>query len=441
MASPRATEVVAITTKVREKEPLLRAMMRLARKNGVSNAKVSLLCKSMPYLRNLTKAVTWRLVCFLAMLPLTFLQGQVIPAAARKGLYLPYLEGKNIGLVANSATVAGDQHLVDLLVQNGIKVACIFSPEHGFRLTGEAGETIGDTVDPATGIRVISLYGKGKKPSREALQPLDLVVFDLQDVGVRFYTYISTLTYVMEACAEQGKPLLVLDRPNPNGFYVDGPVLEKEYSSFVGMHPVPVVYGMTIGEYAQMVNGEGWLKQGLRCDLRVIPVGNYTHASRYVLPVRPSPNLPGMDAVILYPSLCFFEGTSISVGRGTPVPFSVYGHPDLGYGDFYFTPVPVPGASLHPSHEGVRCRGEELSGYLAGNPHDSGRIVLRWLLEAWKDLGKREPFFNDYFEKLAGTGMLRQQILDGMDETEIRRTWAPGLAAFAAMREKYLLYP
>jgi uncharacterized protein YbbC (DUF1343 family) len=373
---------------------------------------------------------------------------QVKTGADQHELYYPMLKGKRIGIVANNASmigdfnpVAGGLNIVDLLVRDSILVTRIFSPEHGFRLNAEAGELVGNQVDSATGIPVISLYGKHKKPLACDLAGIDVMLFDIQDVGVRFYTYISTLAYVMEACAESSIPLIVLDRPNPNGFYIDGPVLEKKYSSFVGMHPVPVVYGMTIGEYARMVNGEKWLKNGLQCSLRVVPLANYSHQTRYILPVRPSPNLPNQNAIFLYPSLCFFEGTVISVGRGTDFPFEVYGHPEMKTGSFTFTPKSIPGTSLHPPCEGLTCRGIDLRGYADKNPDGVASINLEWMLEAHRDWeGIQGGFFNDYFNKLAGNSRLQKQIILGKSEKEIRESWQAGIEKFKKIRMKYLLY-
>ncbi len=424
-----------MTTNVREKFLLPCEASRFAIKSSVFNEKKSLLCKSMVF----------RTILFLLLFPVTtaFPQAgpdRVVPAAERTGLYFPLMQGKRIGLVANSASRAGRQDLAGFLAGKGVQVSVIFSPEHGYYLSAEAGAEIGNFRDTLSGTRVVSLYGAGKKPPAEEMRKLDVILFDLQDVGVRFYTYISTLTRVMEACAENGVPLVVLDRPNPNGYYADGPVLVDSCRSFVGMHPVPVVYGMTIGEYAGMVNGEGWLKGGLRCDLTVIPLAGYDHRSRYVLPVRPSPNLPDSTSVTLYPSLCLFEGTPVSVGRGTTFPFSAYGHPLLDYGDFSFTPHPIPGVSEHPPCEGKLCRGEDLRQYFRNNPGDSGRLILSWLIRACHAWKGPEPFFTSYFDKLAGTPVLKKQILAGMTEKEIRRSWQDDLRKFMKIRRKYLLY-
>jgi len=367
-------------------------------------------------------------------------EAQVIVGAARTELYCPLLKGKQIAVVANKSSVAGGIHVVDALLNEGIHISRIFSPEHGFRMNAEAGETVGNQIDSLTGIKVVSLYGKHAKPSAGNLAGIDLVLFDLQDVGVRFYTYISTLTYVMEACAENNIPLIVLDRPNPNGSYIDGPVLEKQFASFVGLHPVPVVYGMTIGEYARMVNGEGWLSNGVKCHLQVIPLSGYTHQTRYDLPVRPSPNLPNSNAVCLYPSLCLFEGTAISVGRGTSYPFEVFGCPEMKDMGFTFTPVSIPGVSVHPPYEGVLCHGVDLREYSGKNPGGPKKINLEWLVEACRDWQGKPGFFNGYFNKLAGNATLQQQILSGKTEKEIRESWKPAIEKFKEIRKKYLLY-
>lgn len=360
--------------------------------------------------------------------------------AEQTEVYFPVLDGKTTACVVNQTSVIGQVHLVDSLLHAGFRVARIFAPEHGFRGMAGAGEEIANQTDPKTGIPIISLYGSKKKPSSEDLQGIDLVVYDIQDVGARFYTYISTMTYVMEACAENGIPLVVLDRPNPNGDYIDGPVLEKGYESFVGLHPVPIVYGMTIGEYARMVNREGWLTNGIRADLTVVPLSGYSHSTRYSLPIRPSPNLPNDDAVCLYPSLCLFEGTTISVGRGTDHPFQVIGHPDFGLGSFVFTPESRPGAT-HPPYQGQHCYGQSLSGFAREVCQSERHIHLFWLLGYHDFFRERTNFFNDYFDKLAGNSTLRQQIMEGKKEEEIRESWQPALTRFKAIREKYLLYP
>ncbi len=389
-------------------------------------------------------------LCSLAFLLITFVtaEAQIFPGlrqsavtcgAGRTGEYLDLVRGKNIGLVANPTSRIGQVHLLDTLVRSGIKVAKVFAPEHGFRGEGEAGAKISDGLDPVTGIPVVSLYGNHKKPTPEDLKGLDLVIFDIQDVGVRFYTYISTLHLVMEACAEQGVPVIVLDRPNPNGFCIDGPVLDATFKSFVGMHPVPVLHGMTIGEYAQMINGERWLAGGIQCGLQVIPCLGYDHHTEYVLPVKPSPNLPGQISVYLYPTLCFFEGTVISIGRGTAFPFQVYGHPDMKDG-FSFTPVSIPGASAHPLHENKVCHGRDLRKAGIAEIAQKPGLRLEWIIDAWQKMNRSGSFFIGYFDTLAGTDQLRLQIQQGKSAYEIRETWKEGLRKFRVTRSRYLLY-
>ena len=379
----------------------------------------------------------------LLLFPVCSGQKNIRPGADRTELYLALLNDKKIGIVANQTSLIGATHLVDSIHSMGSDLAMIwsvFSPEHGFRGEAEYGETVEDRVDQKTELPVISLYGRNRKPTEGDLVDLDLVLFDIQDVGVRFYTYISTLFYVMQACAENGVGVLVLDRPNPNGFYVDGPVLEPEYSSFVGMHEVPVVYGMTIGEYARMINGEGWLGGGLTCNLKVIPCENYTHQGSYKLPVPPSPNLPNMNSIFLYPSICFFEGTVISEGRGADAPFEVFGHPDLPGMDYSFTPESQPGRATHPKHEGKLCYGKDLR-YLRDSTDRTAMLNLSWLITAYQDFPTKDSFFIPYFENLAGTAKLRQQIIEGLSEQEIRATWSDDLEAFLKIRKKYLIYP
>jgi len=378
------------------------------------------------------------LLLFLAI-PL-FPAAQVRAGAERTEKYLPLLEGKRIGVVANRASTVGGINTVDTLIRSGCRIVKIFSPEHGFREETEAGEAVADRNDPATNIPVISLYGIRHKPSLQDLDGIDLMIFDIQDVGVRFYTYISTLTMVMEACAGQNIPVVVLDRPNPNGFFIDGPVLEPEYASFVGLHTVPVVYGMTIGEYARMVNGEGWLTDGISCILTVIPLEGWTHYTFTELPVCPSPNLTTMNAIYLYPSLCLFEGTDVSVGRGTCTPFEVFGHPEMKGFSFSFTPESIPGMSTNPPWKGLRCYGLDLRDFYRKHPGMFGRINLSWLMMAFRDLGSFPDFFNAYFDKLAGTHSLREQIVAGWTESRIRESWQEGLQTFRQIRAKYLLY-
>ncbi len=364
---------------------------------------------------------------------------EIISGDQQLETFLPLIIDKRVAIVANHASLIGNIHLVDTLLKHGINIVKIFSPEHGFRGTADAGETISDGTDQGTGIRILSLYGKYKKPPTSELQGIEILVFDLQDVGVRFFTYISTLTYIMEACAEENIPVIVLDRPNPNGFYIDGPVLEAGFESFVGMHRVPVVYGMTMGEYALMVNGEGWLKDQILCDLTIIPLKNYRHNYIVKLPVKPSPNLPNWQAVFLYPSLCFFEGSIMSVGRGTDFPFQVYGHPDFLLGSFVFTPESKPGAS-NPKYKGVSCYGQNLRGYAENYQKMPAQLNLSWLIESYKFLNTSHDFFTAYFDKLAGTIKLRKQIEQGMSEEEIRKSWEEDLNEFKKIKEKYLLY-
>jgi uncharacterized protein YbbC (DUF1343 family) len=324
--------------------------------------------------------------------------------------------------------------LVDFLLKNKINIQKIYAPEHGFRGTADAGEHVVDGKDVKTGIPILSLYGENRKPKPEQLEGIDVLVFDLQDVGARFYTYISTLHYVMESCAENNIPLLVLDRPNPNISIVDGPILEKEYSSFVGMHTIPLLHGMTIGEYAQMINGENWLKDGLRCDLKIITCAGYNREMKYSLLEKPSPNLPNDQAINLYPSLCLFEGTNVSVGRGTEKQFQIYGSPYLPKGDFSFTPMPNLGAK-DPIYNGVECYGEDLTSI-----PKIDKLELKWLLKAYNQTEDKTKFFNAFFTKLAGSKKLQTQIEQGLTEDEIRATWKGGLYDFKKMRKPYLIY-
>lgn len=360
-----------------------------------------------------------------------------VSAAMQLDDYLPMLEGKRVGVVGNQTSIIGETHLVDSLLSLGVDIRKIYTPEHGFRGKADAGAKVNSSKDEKTGLPIVSLYGKNKKPTPEMLQGVDVILFDLQDVGVRFYTYISTMSYVMEAAAENGLPVIVLDRPNPNGFYVDGPVLKTDNKSFVGMHQVPVVYGMTIGEYAMMVNGEGWLKGGINCDLTVIPIKDYNRNAIYELPVKPSPNLPNWESVYLYPTLCFFEGSIVSLGRGTETPFQVYGHPDMR-GSYTFTPKSTSGASK-PLLEGQRCRGENLVEYAHDYAHNANELHLEWIIEAYQQL-KGKDFFIDYFRLLAGDKQLRRDIENGKSADEIRASWEEDLEAFKAVREKYLMY-
>ncbi len=363
---------------------------------------------------------------------------QPMLGGARMNLYLDSLKGKRVAIVGNQTSTIGKTHLVDTLLSLGVVIKKVFSPEHGFRGDADAGEKVGSTIDSKTGIPLISLYGKNKKPYPEQLSDVDVVIYDIQDVGVRFYTYISTLHYVMEACAENKKPIIVLDRPNPNGHYVDGPVLEPAQRSFVGMDPVPIVYGMTIGEYALMVNGEFWLSDSLQCDLWIVPCKYYVHKSKYVLPVAPSPNLRSETAITLYPSLCLFEATSVSVGRGTDRPFEMYGHPLFPFKGFSFTPVSCFGAK-NPLYENVVCNGFDLKNTMKKRTYE---LNLNWIIQAKTLLGDSSEFINQpaFFNRLAGNNELKSQILSGLSAKEIRASWKPGIDNFKKIRHRYLLY-
>jgi uncharacterized protein YbbC (DUF1343 family) len=362
-----------------------------------------------------------------------------VPGAERIKEYRKLLEGKTIAIVANQTSMVGNEHLVDMLAGMGIRIKAIFAPEHGFRDLADAGATIKDGKDSKTGIPIISLYGKQVKPSPADLSGVDVVVFDIQDVGTRFYTYISTLHYVLEACAENKIRFVVLDRPNPNGFYYDGNILDTAHRSFVGMDPVPIVHGMTVGEYAMMLNGEGWLKNGVKCELEVVKCLNYTHSTMYAPPIKPSPNLPNHTSILLYPSICFFEGTKISVGRGTAFPFQVYGSPLLPDRGFSFTPESVAGAK-NPPFLGVKCYGTDLRGAIdVYNPIKG--LNLEWVIKAYNDYPEKDKFFTSYFDVLAGGPELREHIQKGMTPEQIRETWKQGLAEYGKIRAKYLLYP
>ena len=366
----------------------------------------------------------------------------IVVGAENTANYLSKLKGKKVGVVSNQtgiATIDGKTtHTVDLLLKNGINVTKIYSPEHGFRGDADAGAKVKSGVDAQTGLPIISLYGDNKKPKANQIADIDILVFDMQDVGARFYTYISTLHYVMEAAAENGKKVIVLDRPNPNGHYVDGPVLKSEFKSFVGMHNVPIVYGMTIGEYAQMINGEGWLANKAKANLEIIPLINYTHQSKYSLPVKPSPNLPNAQAINLYPSTCLFEGTNVNEGRGTDLQFQVYGSPFLKNMPYQYTPISKPGATS-PKFKDEVCYGENLSEV----PYQS-QINLKWLINAYKN-NTKQPFWTMngkklWIDQLSGTDDLRKQIEAGLSESEIKTTWQKDLESFKKIRVKYLIY-
>ena len=352
--------------------------------------------------------------------------------------YLPLIIDKNIAIVSNHTSQfikeSNSIHLVDSLLKLNVQVKKVFAPEHGFRGNLDAGEKIINSIDEKTGIPIVSLYGKKRKPSFEDLDEIDVIIFDIQDVGARFYTYLSTMHYVMESCAENNIELIVLDRPNPNGHYIDGPIMTKESMSFVGLHPVPIVYGMTIGEYAKMINGEKWLKNNLNCKLKVIEITNYDRNKKYKLTFKPSPNLPNQQSINLYPSLCFFEQTPVSVGRGTEKQFQVIGTPYWENFKFNFTPKSMPGAK-YPKHENLTCYGLNLE-----NEEYLSKIDLKWLILAYKNEKNKDNFFKSGFHRLAGNKLLEEQIKKGLSEKEIRKTWKNGLDNFKLIREKYLIY-
>ena len=412
------------------------------------------------YFRVTLFTISFLIVCFSCSsqprMPATH---EIEPGAYHLPAYFHELKGKRFALVVNQTSTINDVHLVDTLrslikdnstifppnqpttnhdihIDDSTMITKVFAPEHGFRGQADAGEKVKDGIDSKTGLPIVSLYGNNKKPTPEQLEDIDVVVFDIQDVGTRFYTYISTMHYIMEACAELGKKVIILDRPNPNGMYVDGPILEPEYKSFVGMHPIPILHGLTVGELALMINGEGWLAKGIKCDLKVIPVKNYSHSMTYSLPVKPSPNLPSDLSIGLYPSLCLFEGTDISVGRGTMKPFQQIGHPSFSHMSYYFIPKSIEGMSKHPKHEGKSCFGIEFdeSNGLSG-------LSLKYLIEYYSMFKEKDKFFISYFNTLAGTDKLQQQIKDGLSEEEIKATWKPSLGAYKTIRKKYLLYP
>lgn len=366
--------------------------------------------------------------------------GDLQVGAQQTNEYLPLVKGRKVAVVANHTSFISQTHLVDSLFALGANMKCVFAPEHGFRGEAGAGEKIENQKDGRTGLPLISLYGKHLKPTLDDLKDIEVVLFDIQDVGVRFYTYISTLQYVMEACAEAGIEVIVLDRPNPHGFYVDGPVLKKEFRSFIGLNSVPVVYGLTIGEYARMINEEGWLKDGMKCRLKVIPLQNYSHRDLYQLPIKPSPNLPNMTAVYLYPSLCFFEGTRVSVGRGTTLPFQLIGYPGLRQSDTSFTPHAIKGVASDPPYRDTLCNGVRLSGFEELYPKTYNRIYLFWLKSMYESYPVKEKFFIPFFSKLAGNAELQDQITKGLSEDSIRKSWQQDIDQYKQIRKKYLLY-
>jgi uncharacterized protein YbbC (DUF1343 family) len=366
-------------------------------------------------------------------------ENRLMTGAENTSEYFDFIKGKNVAIVANQTSIVGKTHLIDTLLALGIKVKLIFAPEHGFRNMADAGESISNGRDLKTGIPIISLYGSHLKPSVADLNSIDLILFDIQDVGARFYTYISTLHLVMESCAENNVELVILDRPNPNGFYFDGNIPDTSCRSFVCMDPVPIVYGMTVGEYAKMVNGEGWLKNGIKCNLKVIKCKNYNHKFYYNLTVKPSPNLPNQASIYLYPSLCFFEGTVVSCGRGTDFPFQVFGDPNLPDRGFSFIPASLPGAT-NPPHAGEKCYGTDLREAIKNGIIPFPGLHLEWVISAYKDYPEKEKFFTKYFDVLAGSPVLREQIQKGMSAGEIHASWEEGLEKFSRIREKYLLY-
>jgi uncharacterized protein YbbC (DUF1343 family) len=374
---------------------------------------------------------------------------KLLTGAEQTELYVPYLNGKRVGMVVNPTSIIGKETSVDSLLKRGVKIVKIFGPEHGFRGDASAGVKVDDAIDTRTGIKAISLYGKHSTPTKEDLSDVDVMIFDIQDVGVRFYTYINTLQRVMEACAENNKELLILDRPNPNGFYIDGPILEPQHKSGIGLKAIPIVHGLTVAEYAQMLNGEGWLDNKLKCKLKIIKVANYTHDTPYILPVKPSPNLNTAQSILLYPSTCLFEGTYLNHGRGTQFPFTVLGSPFLkGKYDFSYTPKSIKGMAETPLFMNQVCYGLDLRNYDTEIFRKTKQLNLSWIIELYTASPNKEDFFNSKLsnqmgtiEKLVGVSNFRQQIISGASEKEIRASWEPGLSKYKTMRKKYLLYP
>ncbi|MBN8784768.1 MAG: DUF1343 domain-containing protein [Terrimonas ferruginea] len=373
----------------------------------------------------------------------------IVTGADQTEKYVPYLKGKRVAVLANPTTIIGKRHLVDSLLSRGINIVKAFGPEHGFRGNASNGAKVADEKDAATGIPVISLYGNKRKPTKADLADVDVFIFDIQDVGCRFYTYINVLRDVMESCADNNKELLILDRPNPNGYLIDGPILDMEYKSGIGQFPIPIAHGMTIAEFAQMINGEGWIPGKKKCRLRIVPVANYQHDLPYTLPVPPSPNLNTQESIILYPTLCLFEGTIISQGRGTHFPFTVLGAPALkGQYDFSFTPVSIPGMSETPLHMNDTCYGRDFRKYDLEKLKKLKRVQIEWMLELYQQYPDKARFFDRSVSKqigrievLAGNGVFKEQVMAGKSAEEIRRTWEPGLSNYKKMRLKYVLYP
>lgn len=366
---------------------------------------------------------------------------EVVVGAERMDVLLPLLEDKKVGIITNHTGLIKGKHLVDSLLSRSVDVVRIFAPEHGFRGDAANGEKIEDDRDPVTGLEVISLYGKNKKPSAEQLAGLDVLLFDIQDVGARFYTYISTMQLAMESASENDVKFIVLDRPNPNGHYVDGPVLDMEYQSFVGIVPVPVVHGCTVGELASMINGEQWMENGVSCELEVVPCLNYDHKTFYELPVAPSPNLPNMSSVYLYPSLCFFEATNVSVGRGTDLPFQRIGIPGGKIGADKFTPVNIPGVAKDPKHEGIECTGLNLSEYGDFFAKSEPRLHLKWFFMMHEQMGDDFLKYPKFLNKLSGTDAFAKALKEGWNEEQLRESWQKELKEYKECRKKYLLYP
>ncbi|MBO9565719.1 MAG: DUF1343 domain-containing protein [Niastella sp.] len=394
------------------------------------------------------------IISFIALSVIS-LQGQsakkkpILTGAEQVNKYLPYLKGKRVAMMANPTSIIGKRHLVDSLHALGVNIVKVFGPEHGFRGNAGAGVEVKDEVDAATGIPIISLYGAKNKPSKQDLADVDILIYDLQDVGVRFYTNINALVRLMDACYESGKEMLILDRPNPNAYLIDGPVLDMKYRSGIGMFPIPMSHGLTVGEFARMANGEGWLTNKVKCRIKVIPVANYNHDMEYVLPVKPSPNLNTQQSIMLYPSVCMFEATYLNHGRGTMFPFTVFGSPELkGIYEFSYTPTSIKGMSATPLFMDQVCYGIDLRNYDVSLLRKSKKINLQWIMELYKAHPHKEKFFDsklsremNTIEIQIGSGLFRQQIIDGKSEEEIRATWEPGLSQYKVMRKKYLLYP
>jgi uncharacterized protein YbbC (DUF1343 family) len=369
-----------------------------------------------------------------------FINRSYINGDAQLNEYLPLLQGKRVALIANQSSVFKNTHLADTLLALGVKVKKVFSPEHGFRGKADAGEHVKNIKDFKTGLTIISLYGKNYKPKPADLKDVDVFIYDLQDVGARFYTYISTLYYTLQSAAELNKEYIILDRPNPNGFYVDGPVLEDSCKSYVGIIPIPIVHGCTVAELARMMIEEGWLKTLKRPDVKIISVKNYKHDDLIELPVKPSPNLPNIESIVLYPSLCLFEGTGISVGRGTDTPFQIYGHPTFPKTEFSFIPVSTPGASKNPPFQDQKCNGYDVTTSVL-DIYQNKKMKLSFIMNAYQNFPNKSTFFNNYFKNLSGTKELKQMIIDGKSESEIRYSWESKLKEYKLKRQKYLLYP